>query len=237
MYIPTKSIYYNPNIEYLFNEDIIEYDMGDAGFSLIKEYKLLPENDINTLMRTHKGKERHIAVGKLQRDDKEFSNRLSNAFSEARRLFVENNNLDDNRIIAVKKDAFFIIGNCKRTRFGYIQFKKKNIYSSYIRFSNIHNLEIYYNNIDMDIKGMNDKSIDKHRLFMYDILKKIISMIEIKNERVKRFIMNFIEKYKRGELDEAYYLEFNNKSYDINPVFNYLNILIPLVIIINKVVR
>lgn len=237
MYNPNKSVYYNPNIEYLFNEDIIEYDMTDGGYSLIREFHLLPESKIVELKKIPRGTERHIAVGKLQRDDREFSKALSDAFSSARAFFVTENKLDDNRIISVKKDAIFTINPCKHTRMGFVNFRKKNTYSSYIRFSSINNLELYYNDEELSIKGISDNVIPKHRLYMYEFLQKIISMIEVKNERVKRFIMNFIEKYKKGELDEEYYLEFNNKSNSIDPFFNYMNILIPLVMIINKVLK
>ena len=59
-------------------------------------------------------------------------------------------------------------------------------------------------------------------------------MIEGKDRQTRRFLMRFIDQYKARELDEGYYLEFNNLSRDINPVFNYQNVLIPLVQIVMK---
>lgn len=59
-------------------------------------------------------------------------------------------------------------------------------------------------------------------------------MIESKDRQTKRFLMRFIDQYKTRELDDGYYLEFNNLSRDINPVFNYQNVLIPLVQIVMK---
>ena len=39
----------NQNIPYLFNQEIIEYDMKEAGFSLTKEFQLLDKKIIEKL--------------------------------------------------------------------------------------------------------------------------------------------------------------------------------------------
>lgn len=233
-YDPSKTTWLNPNIQYLFNDEIIEYDMRDAGFSLIKQYHLLPSEKISELEKMGKGVERHIAVGKLQRDDKEFSKRLLNKFAEVRTIFISANNIDDNNIISVKKDAIFTIGHCNRLKFGNVEFTAKNFYTSYMRFPEINNMEIYYSKNNMDIKGMGDHAINRHRLYMFEFIRSIIGMIENNNPRAKRMIVSFINEYKSQELDEEYYVEFNNMSKDINPIFNYKNIIIPLIDIILK---
>lgn len=233
-YDPKRSTYLNPNIEYLFNDEIIEYDMKDAGFSLIKQFKLLTPEQIRELERLDKGLERHIAVGKLQGKDKEFSNRLGEKFAEVRGFFIEFNGLNDNNILSVKKDAIYTIGSCKRLKFGQVQFSPKNNYTSYIRFPNIQNIEIYYSYMGIDVKGMSDSAVNRHRLYMMEFLKNIISMMETKNSRVKRYLIQFIDSYKSGELDEGYYLEFNNTSNKINPLFNFQNIIIPLIHIVGR---
>lgn len=233
-YDPNKSTWLNPNIEYLFNDEIYEYDIQDAGFTLIKQFKLLPDDKIRELELMGKGQERHIAVGKLQRNDKEFTKALMNKFAEIRTIFIGANQLKDDRIISVKKDAIYTIGTCEKIKFGNIIFAEKNKYSSYIRFSEIQNLEIYYSNMGIDIKGMSDRAVNRHRLYLLDFLRKIISMIEKHDPRSKRFIKNFISEYKSTSLDEEYYLEFNNMSKDLNALFNYQNLIIPIVQIILK---
>ena len=37
-----RTLWKNPKIKFVNNTEIIEYDMKNAGFSLIKKYKLLP---------------------------------------------------------------------------------------------------------------------------------------------------------------------------------------------------
>lgn len=233
-YDPTKSTWLNPDIEYLFNNEIIEYDIRDAGFSLIKQFKLLPDDKIRELTSLDKGFDRHRAIGMLQRDDKEFSKRLSDKFAEVRMIFIASNKIGDNDIISVKKDAIYTIGSCDKLKFGTVTFIPKNSYTSYVRFSNANNLEIYYSSGGMDIKGIGETSLNKHRLFTLEFLRSVISMLEIKDIRIKRYMMNFINDYKCANLDDGFYLEFNNLSKNINAQFNYQKIIVPLIQIILK---
>jgi len=236
MYDSRKTNWLNPYIQYLFDDEIIEYDMKDAGFNIIKQFKLLPSEKIIELEKMGKGFDRHKAIGILQRD-REFSTRLLDKFAEMRGLFVGYNNLGDNNIIAVKKDAIFTIGECKKTKFGGIEFAQKNKYSSYIRFEDNHNIEIYYSNELTDVKGMSESSLNRHRFYILQFLREVIAKLEDKNSSVRRDLIKFIMDYKSMTLDETYYLEFNNKSTDINPVYNYQKVLIPLVQIIEKELR
>lgn len=233
-YNPSKSTWLNPNIEYLFNDEITEYDIQDAGFSLIKQYRLLPDSKIRELSLLNKGFERHKAIGILQRDDKELSKRLSEKFSEVRTVFISANKIDDNDIISVKKDAIYTIGTQNRLKFGNVIFIPKNRYTSYIRFADIQNLEIYYSERGIDVKGIGENGINRHRLYMMEFLRNIISLIEINSPRAKRYISEFIKKYKTGKIDQEYYLEFNNISRNLNPLFNFQKIIVPIVSIIIK---
>lgn len=234
MYNPSKQVWLNPNIQYLFDNEIIEYDMQDAGFSLIKQFKLLPDEKIAELTKLGKGLTRHITIGKLQGEDPIFSKSLSEKFEFLRKLFITSNNLSDNEILAVKKDAIFAIGTCSKIKFGTIQFIPKNTYSSYIRFPDINNLEIYYNKDQIDVKGISDSVINRHRLFMLDFMRTIIPMIESKDIKARRYLNDFIMDYKQHNLDDGYYLEFNNKSRDMNPLFNYREIIIKFLQIVIK---
>lgn len=234
-YNPKKSVWLNPDIEYIFGDEIIEYDIRDAGFNLIRQYKLLPEEKIKELLYMEK-MERHITIGKIQGADKDFSDVLMNKFAEIRSIFINTNKIRDNDIISVKKDALFIIGEQQRTKFGMVEFRDKNRYSSYIRFPNIRDLEIYYGEDNFDIKGMGDSAISRHRLYMIEFLRNIISMLENNDIRIKRYLKKFIDNYKFHNLDEEYYLEFNSKSTDINYLFNYQNIILPITQIVIKLI-
>lgn len=235
MYDYKKSTWLNPNIEYLFNADIVEYDMKDGGFSLIKQFNLLPNDKIGELERIDKGITRHIEIGKLQRDDKEFSKALNDKFAEVRKIFIMMNGIVDNDIISVKKDAIFTTKHCRYVNFGKVHFANKHHYTSYIRFPNINNIEIYYGDNNIDIKGMSDLAVNSHRLYLIEFLKRVIDMIENKDARLKRYLYNFISNYKFNKLEsETFYLEFNNKSRDYDVLFNYKNLLIPIIQIVQR---
>lgn len=233
-YNPSKTTWMNPNIEYLFNTDIIEYDIQDAGFSLIRQYRLLPDDKIRELERLGKGLDRHIAVGMLQRDDKEFSKKLGEKFAEIRTLFLYNNSLSDNDIVSVKKDAIYTIGPCKKTSFGKIKFREKSHYTSYIRFSQIQNLEMYYSHDGIDVKGMSESSVRIHNLHWMELFREIFPMIESRSPRVKRKFMQFVDQYKADEVEEEFYIEFNNVSRNMNKLHNFQRVIVPLVQIIQR---
>lgn len=234
LYKPSQATWLNPNIEYLFGEEIIEYDISDAGFSLIKEYSLLTDRKIRELEGLGKGIERHVAIGKLRGENKGFSEALSQKFSEVREKFIIGNGLTDDQIISVKNDAIYTIGRCKKTSAGVVKFRSKNKYSSYVRLSSINNLEIYFSDEGIDIKGMGDSAVNRHRIYLVEFLEKIIGMIERHDENVKRFIIKFADEYKTQKLDMEFYLEFNNRSIDIRPDFNFQNLIVPLILIILK---
>lgn len=233
-YNPQKSTWLNPNIEYLFNNEIIEYDIHDAGFSIIKQFHLLPDAKIKELGILEKGGERHRAIGMLQRDDKVLSKSLSDKFAEIRMFFISANKLTDNEIISVKKDAIYTIGPCEKLSFGTIKFVAKNRYTSYIRFPDIQNLEIYYSSDGIDVKGLGDSAINRHRLYMMEFLRNIISLIEDNSPKAKREMVRFIQAYKSNELDDEFYLEFNNISRNLDKQFNFQKIIVRLVGIILK---
>lgn len=235
-YDPARSTWFNEDIEYMFDNEIIEYDITDAGYSLIKQFHLLPDDEIDWLEKVPKGLPRHVAIGKLQRENKQLSTALSDKFAEVRKVFIEFNNVDSSRIISVKKDAIFTIGKCDRLKFGQVEFVPKNVYSSYIRFP-VHNMELYYSSEDIEIKGMNDNAVNKHRIYMIEFLKDYIRMMESHDQRVRRMLIDFIDDFKNGELEDQYYLEFNSTSANPNALYNYQNILIPLVQIVLKEIR
>lgn len=233
-YLPEKSNWFNPKIEYLFNSLIYEYDIRNAGFSIIKEYGLLNSNEIIRLSQLDKLTQT-IEIGKLMGKDKEFSIRLQEHFSLIRKFFIDSNYIIDNDIIAVKKDAIFSTKECSELKFGLVEFRVKNKYSSFIRFPRNNNLEIYYNDgCKLEVKGITETNLNKHRLYMLNFIQKMIKFIETRNIAVKSFFRNFIMDYKWFNLETDYYLRFNNLSDSIDPIFNYQQIIIPFAQIIIK---
>ena len=84
-----RTLYLNKEIDYLFDCEIREYDMQEAGFNLCREFKLLPDKTISFLETMDK-QQRHIRLGYYQKD-KKFAEIQKEAFTEARKRFYEAN--------------------------------------------------------------------------------------------------------------------------------------------------
>ena len=231
-----KDLFINPAIPFLFNKNITEYDMKNAGFSLIKEFKLLSDSDIDKLDKLPKDKQK-VKIGILRRDNKDFSKALSVSFKLAREEFFKENDLNDNDIISIKKDAIFTCKNCSKQKIGsYIDFRDKNHYTSYIHLNN--KIEVYYSLNQIDIKGLSKKNIELHKDEMVSLISEFCRRMETQsNEKVLSWFKQFIDKYKKREVNEGYYRTFNadsgfmldneNKVFDIS--YNYYNVLLKLV--------
>lgn len=210
-----KSIWLNSDIDFIFGTKIVEYDMKSAGLSLIKEFKLLDENTINSLDKMSK-EAKNKKIGLLQRNDKEFAKKLSSSFKEARKLFLINNNIDKTSLLSIKKDALFVINTqCKELEFGYIKFQKKNIYSTFFK---LNHLEFFINteNRKIDIKGLGqgdelNKVLELHGPYMLKFIMTFTEMREsgVNRKRMFKFLNKFITNYKSRLLDIGYYRELD----------------------------
>lgn len=206
-----KDNYINENIIYLFNNEIIEYDMREAGFSLIQEYQLLDDDTIKKL-KTMSKDERKIKIGKIQIKDSKLKENLKNAFKYTRKIFFEMNSINDDDIISIKKDAIFTTKYCNRTKLGkYVEFRNKHSYTSYIRLDK--KLEFYYSPTELSVKGIGNDKVEYHKDFLLNFINLYFKKMETSdNNEVIVFTRHFIDKYKRRELDVGYYRNFNIKS-------------------------
>lgn len=239
--------YLDDNIDFLFNHEIIEYDLQRAGLNISRYFKLLPDNDINTIasMPKHYG---DVRLGLMQKNDKEFAKLLSEGFKNARKIFFEANELNDFDVLSIKKDAIFLLKGVKYQEFDNLNFRIKNKYTSYIKIGKV---EVYYNQGNIDVKGINDEILKDHRLGMLRFFNEYFKMMETDSkENTAKFLREFSEEYRNMELPSEFYREFNaNSLYRTNMTlddktiymkdtkdltrieigYNYKNILIPLI--------
>ena len=237
----------NENYFYLVNKEITEYDMKEGGFSLVQEYELLGKDIIKELKKLGKEK-RKIQLGKIQRSDEVFKEKLKKAFQYARKIFVEKNNLEDEDILSIKKDAIITTKYCPNHQIGqFVDFRPKHDYTSFVKLGK--RLEIYYSPYDFAVKGIGDEMLSYHEDYMIKFIKAYFNKLETHpTEDVIEFVRNFIDKYKALELDVGYYRNFNIKSdytikdddtsymnywedqkSDIDISYNYYNILLKLI--------
>lgn len=246
-----RTLYLNKDIDYLFNCEIREYDLKSAGFNLLKYFKLVPEKNLIRLEKMSKDN-RQKEIGMMQRKDKGLINSLKDAFTEARKLFFKANNIEDSDILAIKKDAIFVIDKiCYNTIFDNLEFRCKNTYLGYMY---INKLEIYYKNnkSPIELKGISDDVLEYHKDYMLDFIKEIFDKtIYTDRKYVIEFLTDFIKLYRNNELEFGYYRQLDNDSYFnvkyddddtytlihdldddegmfINITYNYFNIIIPI---------
>lgn len=206
-----KDSFINENIPFLFNKEIIEYDMKNAGFSLTKEFELLDKSTINKLEKMKKERCK-IEMGKIERDNEEYKIAKKEAFKLAREMFFKANDIEIYDLLSIKKDAIITIKRCDHQKFGdNILFRPKNYYTSYINLGK--RLEFYYNPTNLDIKGIGDDKLEYHKDYMIKFLKMFFHKMETEDEKtVIEFTRRFISKYKNKELPLGYYRNFNHES-------------------------
>lgn len=204
-----KHSYLNNDIPYLISNEIVEYDMQSAGFNLVKKFKLLSDEKIQILQTMGK-KTRQREIGLEIRNNKEFGKTLSEKFVEARKWFFKANQIKDDQVLSIKKDAIVCLTRCLHTEWDNIHFNEKNIYSSYYY---MNDCEFYYNRDTLDVKGISDDLLELHRDYMLEFIHSFARMNElIKRERIIKFLKDFATHYKNRDLDINFYRELNKQS-------------------------
>jgi hypothetical protein len=208
---------------------IREYDISKANINILLYKGIITKKEYDYLYGLPKIN-REIAIGMKQKNNHKFSEALQTGFSDARHMFYNANNIKEDSILSIKKDAIFLIEKIpKITIFENIDFKLKNVYVSYY---NLARMEFYYTNINqekIDIKGMSEESIDLHKNYFYDLLCFIFSeALSSDYKSLLTLIKDISNRYINGEFDIEYYREFNNRSlfrtkYQINNSIYYLD--------------
>ena len=193
------------------SSDIIEYDMREAGFSVIQQNHLLPEKEIKRLKKFPK-EQRTIEIGKLERKDKALKQGKAKAFQYYRELFGSTNELTNEDILSVKKDAIFVKKYCYKTTFGdFVEFREKNVYKAYMHFGSFEFYLTYDGRID--VKGLSDNNVPKHEKGMLQCIRQIMELFcQYDTKRAIKYIVKIIDMYKFYELPVDYYREFNSLS-------------------------
>jgi len=215
----------------LFIGDIIEYDMKEGGFSIIREENLLPTNEIEKLKAIPDKHERDITIGKLKYsknpDIRNTGKKLEMLFTKYRLMFGSANDLQVDDIFSVKRDAIFIKRYAPHTEFGnYINFREKHAYDIYILLGQdelVTNLksrhktyEVYFNSYtdDIAIKGIKDEQLLKYHMDgIISIIKRYLRyLVKFDYEGATKFMVKTIDDYKFFRLPISVYRDFNDVS-------------------------
>lgn len=212
-----KDTYVSPHFNFIVSSYIREYDIQKANISILYKYGAISENDYIKYYNMDKLK-RQISIGYLLKNNPEISKVLKEGFIESRKLFFENNNIQESDILSIKKDAIYLINKIPSiTEFGMVKFINKNTYTSFYRINK--NIELYYylDSINkkeiLDIKGISEESISLHNNYIVDFLKYLFETAQTNSiDTVISILTNFYRKYVSLELESGYYREFNPLS-------------------------
>lgn len=200
-----KSVWINKDIQFLFNTNIVEYDMKAASVSVCEHDHLLNEDLIQQLKLMPK-EQRTRKMGLLQRDDAEFSKKLLNGIKNIRRKFLETNHITEENIVSIHSDAvFFETHQNIITDIEGVEFRKKNTWSSYILFDNI---EIYFNDDYVTYKNASKDNLNQHTLGMTKMLRKYFEYMENCDDDVFKYLKKFQSLYLLDKLPDQYYVPF-----------------------------
>lgn len=212
----TKTLYTIPS-NFIIHP-IYEYDISKANINILRSEGYITQ-DLYEYLYKAPNIERKKTIGLMERNNPKITDVLKEGFEKARHNFISSNNIQDDEIISIRKDAIFITRMVDHTVFGLINFVMKNTYSMMIK---INKIEFYFNSINdsykLDIKGINDETLLKHQYSYLQLLCEIFNKIQTKNfKEAVQYIIDFNKKYNNLELSIDYYREFNQTSlYRIN---------------------
>lgn len=169
--------YLNKNISF-YTGSVFEYDIKNAYPSLLRctDYRFMDESlyeDINNDIEEVNKKDILIKIGREIKYNPDISIYLNNKLKEYLSKFQFDNNIEDEDIISIKKDALFVTTKCDKLEYDILNFRMKNRYSLFF-YDYISNYEYYISYergiIDFSIKGLGN-DYDRN---MYSQICKII---------------------------------------------------------------
>ena len=221
-----KTNYTNRDIDYLKNVTITEYDISSAGMNILYDLGMISTDRYAVLssMRKH---DRVVAIGMLLKDA-EMNKALSYGFEQARKIFIEQNGLEDGSILSIKRDAFYLIN--KDTGINgeissHIKFKKRKTYSSFIQIDRKeHYLEFSRETgSSLEVKGYKEIVRQVHKDHLFKFLQDILVKDLLGTSKKELFIelLRFKDEFVSRQLPQGYYRELVEGTY---PVIGYVNV-------------
>lgn len=217
-----KSTYLNKNYQYIKNVPITEYDMHNAGINILSYLGYLTEEH-RKYLSMFDNLQRNIIVGNMMRENPQWNEAMFNEYKKIRYSFAKHNNIFPEDILAIKKDAIFIINhpNARNLELNeYFKFTKKHEYNAYI-YS--YGKEFYVNtsNGDYNVKNFNHSVAKVQEDYLFEaLLTAIVLDIEDNSKEVFNHFKNFRNEYLKRELEIPFYMdmEIGGYTYELNEI-------------------
>ena len=221
----------------LMNACITAYDISKANINVLFAYDKITEPEYYKLYTLDK-KSREIAIGRkissafpslapLSEEEVDYKTELiktiQTGISEAKRLLIQMNDIKEEEIVRIANDAVYINRPVPLnfTTFDLnkngrpITFIDKGQYNILL---NLNKVSLFINDnplseqFEIDVIGINNDNLDKHRLFISFIIEMLSSLQKGNKELVLSTFNSFYNDYLNMNLPVDYYREFNADS-------------------------
>lgn len=219
--------------DFCFNTQITEYDIQSAGLSILYASGALNEQKARELENMPKSS-RVVEIGMMIRENPEYQKIISSGLINARQNFIEKNQLTEADIICIKKDAIFTTKKCNVLNVNGIHFRAKNKWRSYLKIGKIE--FFFQDKLKYQINGLGTMATDFHKDGMIKTIVDIIDRVSNGDRSVRSIVMNFISQYKDGKLPSSYYHAFKSDPTQQDELYNYQQVIIPLMQVLSQVV-
>lgn len=209
-----RTVYLDKSIG-IYVGELIEYDMREGGWSIIQRDHLLPDSIIDEFSKLTKDA-RHKAIGNLahshNRAYKHVPKLLIDKFREYRLLFGERNNLTDDDLFYIRKDAICVKKYCYETKMDeYIDFREKRVWNCYMRIEpqwkeekqfKPEPIEFYWSANSgrvTDVKGISDDVLPPHEQGILKVVSKFMRYLySLDYDGALKYIIEVMDAYKKG---------------------------------------
>ena len=212
-----KEVNYSAQINY-YSGYIVEYDLRKANISALLDRGIIDQNKYQFLHDVDKGY-REFYVGNMIKFDENIYKEIQAGIIDAKRMFVELNNIQDEEILEIRNDAIFILTDRPMIEQvnSHYYFAKKNSYTFFIKFFNgnefFYRYDTMSNSDTIEVKGISDENVALHQNYIIKFIADTIFGIQQNNiENVISDCNIFYQKYINRMLPIEYYREFNSTS-------------------------
>ena len=203
---------------------ITEYDIQSANINVLLRANIIDQNYYNFLSNLPKyDREKEIGILHLRLlpTGIDVSKTISNELVKYRKILFESNNLKDEEIVRIAKDAVFVLRsyNLTNTSFDGLIFRPKMVASAMM---NINKILVFcwfnqYDQIEIETVGLG-KGEQWHQNGMLTFIANTMYMIEkvsIKDALI--YTQSIYKDYIERKLPLDYYREFNSEAcFNIN---------------------
>lgn len=235
----------NTEYQYIKNVKITEWDIKSAGLSVIKFKKLLPDSEISKLENMSKTM-RTIREGLFQKEFPFIAESIVKTLEDVRQAFVFLNNIYEEDVLSIKKDAIFVLNKIPNTTIikDYFTFRPKGVYTSFILLNK--NEFLLSTDGSLEVKGISSESISFQKNFLLKDITYLLKMAEkVDKQQMFTILKNYRRKYLNIELPIETYRELDTGMFRVGEYLtneidsslksnmdisqNYMNYILPLI--------